>query len=93
LKKRRVAHYFTLNASVNEGRVVGRANNAQAPLVGLYEILCGELFSTIDDRLRSTVNVIIVRKNLRLCMPKAKVSDVLADIGRLINEAANCDSG
>jgi hypothetical protein len=48
-ERKKIAHYFLLIASVDEGNVVGLADNARKLIVALYSVLKEELY-TSDDK-------------------------------------------
>jgi len=56
MERQRIAHYLLLVASVDEGNVVGEADNARKLLVGLHSILGDALFSADETAFREALS-------------------------------------
>lgn len=89
-EKRRVAHYFLLVASIDEGRLVGRADNARKLMVRLYNSLGEKLFTIIDvAKIEEKFNY--ARIGLKLGMQYKLIPEILASVNEFVENMAGGD--
>jgi hypothetical protein len=87
-ERRRIAHYLLLVASVDEGNVVGEADNARRLMVGLHSFLREKLFSA-DERVFSEA---LASLSMRLLTREAKlIPNILGSVNSFLSDQANYD--
>jgi len=89
-EKKKVAHYLLLVASVDEFRLVGKAENARRFLVYLYQRLGWQLFRTLksSDFKRLVFNN---EDPVSLGPSHQKIPDILTQVNNYVCETANFD--
>jgi hypothetical protein len=87
-ERRKIAHYLLLVASVDEGNVVGEADNARKLLVGLHSILGDALFSTDERAFREAFSGL----NMKFQTREAKsIPNILASVDSFCRDRAKGD--
>jgi len=87
-ERRRIAHYLLLVASVDEGNVVGEADNARKLMVGLHSLLREKLFSA-DERVFSDA---LASLDMRLLTREAKlIPNILGSVNLFLSDRAKGD--
>ena len=86
----KIAHYFLLVASVDEGRVIGRAENARVLLVHLHEKFGNDLFKEVEPK--ELENGVIACKIYDEFGPlKERIPSILASVNRFVMRVAKGD--
>jgi hypothetical protein len=88
IEQRRIAHYLLLVASVDEGNVVGTADNARKLLVALHSVLGEKLFVADEGAFREAL------AGLRLSFPAREsgmIPDILGSVNSYLSDRANGD--
>lgn len=81
----KIAHYFLLVASVDEGNVVGAADNARRLLAGCHALLKEELFSSDQKGLHETIER-LDKLGSRLF---EQIPTILASVNSFVQRMAN----
>ncbi|HIQ32135.1 MAG TPA: DUF2400 family protein [Methanothermococcus okinawensis] len=89
-ERRRTAHYLLLVASIDEGNVVGRADNARKLLVRLYQHFGEDLFKITDEGIFRGVLDDITADQL-LGRIGWMIPEILASVNRFVLERAGGD--
>mgnify|MGYP000194444014 CR=1 FL=1 len=86
-ERKRTAHYLLLVASIDEGNVVGVADNARKLIVRLYDHFGEDLFEITD---KSAIGEVFhrVSSDLPLSRLREKIPEILASVNRFVSEVA-----
>lgn len=87
-EKKRTAHYLLLVASIDEGNVVGKADNARKLIVNLYKHFDEKLFEITDE---SLLDKVLDNISLPLSRLKRKIPEILVSVNRFVDKKANGD--
>jgi hypothetical protein len=87
-ERRRIAHYLLLMASVDEGYVVGIADNARKLLAGLHSILREKLFSAGDGAFREALASLRPSFSAR---ESGMIPDILGSVNSFLSDQASGD--
>jgi len=89
-EKKRTAHYLLLVASIDEGNVVGAADNARKLMVRLYDHFGDEVFEITDGSvLRKVFHDI--SSAIPLGRLREMIPEILASVNRFVREKASGD--
>ncbi len=87
--KIKIAHYFLIVASIDEGNLVRRAENARILVVKLYRLLKDDIFSITNKNLLEKIFMDCV-KDLSLSRLKHKIPEIIVSVNQfVINQAEN----
>ncbi|RLI82469.1 DUF2400 domain-containing protein [Archaeoglobales archaeon] len=89
-ERKRTAHYLLLVASIDEGNVVGVADNARKLIVRLYDHFGEGLFEITDEFIIREV-FHRVSSDLPLSRLREKIPEILASVNRFVSEVAGGD--
>ncbi len=89
-ERKRTAHYLLLVASIDEGNVIGRADNARKLIASLYEHFDENLFEIIDESILKNA-LDNAGAGLPLGRLKGMIPKILASVNMFVNEKANGD--
>jgi hypothetical protein len=87
-ERRKIVHYLLLVASVDEGNVVGEADNARKLLVGLHSTLGDALFSADEKALREALSSLKMQFQTR---EARLIPNILASVNSFSLERARGD--
>jgi hypothetical protein len=87
-ERRRIAHYLLLVASVDEGNVVGEADNARRLMVGLHSLLREKLFSSDEGAFREAWAGLKMRF---LTRESGLIPSILGSVNSFLSDRANGD--
>jgi len=89
-ERNRTAHYLLLVASINEGNIVGVADNARILIAKLYEYFNEDLFKITDEYLLKNV-LYNIGNNLSLSRLRGKIPEILTSVNRFVIREAGGD--
>ncbi|MGD0549252.1 MAG: DUF2400 family protein [Candidatus Bathyarchaeia archaeon] len=88
LERKKIAHYFLLVASVDEGNVIGEADNARKLLVRLHSALREKLFSATERVFHEALESLNIRFPAR---EGRLVPNILGSVNSFLTSRANED--
>ncbi len=87
-KRKRTSHYLLLVASIDEGNVIRKADNARKLIVSLYEHFDEELFEITNENVfRKILDDFSI--GIPLGRLKRMIPEILASVNRFVIEKAN----
>ncbi|MBW9219883.1 DUF2400 family protein [Methanothermococcus sp. SCGC AD-155-N22] len=89
-EKRRTAHYLLLVASIDEGNIVGRADNARKLIVRFYQYFKENLFKITDRYIFEDI-LDYITADLSLGRLKRMIPEILASVNRFVMGRAKGD--
>ncbi|HIP90321.1 MAG TPA: DUF2400 family protein [Candidatus Nanopusillus sp.] len=89
-ERRRTAHYLLLVASIDEGKIVGKSENARKLLVRLYQYFGEYLFKITDESVFKNV-LDIITTNISLGEDWKEIPKILAGVNRFVMGRAGGD--
>jgi len=81
--KIKIAHYFLIVASIDEGNLVGRAENARILVVRLYKLLKDNLFSITNVNYLKKIFTDCLQ-NLSLSRLKDRIPEIIVSVNQFV---------